>query len=84
MMIVPKDQIGEEMTKYAGWVHQDVTEYLEQHLQKKLDKLITEEEKDSPLSWFQCKYNRAKRLGQREAIRAILKDGWKKGCKETK
>lgn len=70
----PKEKLGETLTEYHIWQRADTCEKLVGHLEDKLEKLLLEEEKDSPLSLFQSKYNRAKNLGKREILRSIIKD----------
>ena len=68
------EQKKEMMQQYSSWKRWGVAELMVKHLEDELTKLILEDEKDSPLSWFQSRWNRAKRLGKREAIRHLIKD----------
>ena len=62
------------MKQYLKWKKWEIAEMMVNHYQKKLDRLIQEDEKDSPLSWFQWKWGKAKRLGKREALRQFIND----------
>jgi len=62
------------MRQLKSWKAWAVSEYLIQHLESKLDRLIQEDEKQDFLSKFQTNSCRAKRLGRRQEIREILKD----------
>jgi len=64
----------EFMQLYKAWKADPVAEMMVEHLESELTKLIVEDEKDTPLSWFQSRWSRAKRLGKREAIRHLIKD----------
>ena len=62
------------MKQYLKWKKWEIAEMMVNHYQKKLDRLIQEDEKDSPVSWFQWKWGKAKRLGKREALRQFIND----------
>ena len=47
---------------------------LAEHLENQLDQLVIEDEKSSPVTWFQSKWSSAKRLGRREQLRLLIKD----------
>ncbi len=64
----------EMMKQYQSWKTWKVAEYMVDHLQAELDRLIQEDEKGSPISWFQTRWSKAKRLGKREQIRRLIKD----------
>ena len=74
LLCTPKEILSETLQRYKLW-KQDVTcEQLVEHLESKLDTLMLEEEKFTPVSLFQSKYERAKNLGKREVLRSIIKD----------
>lgn len=64
----------ELMQLYKQWKSDPVAELMVEHLENELTKLTIEDEKDSPFSWFQSRWNTAKRLGKRDAIRHLIKD----------
>jgi len=47
---------------------------MKEHLEDELERLIQEDEKASPVTWFQSKWGKAKRLGRREQLRKTIKD----------
>lgn len=69
-----KEEREKLMKQYCIWTQQDISKMMVSHYEKKLDKLIREDEKESPLSWFQWKWGKAKRLGKRETLRQLIKD----------
>lgn len=69
-----KERKQDLMKQYKAWKSWEVADLLKVHLQNELDRLIQEDEKDSPLSWFQTRWSRAKRLGRREQLRQLIKD----------
>ena len=69
---LPSEEKQRLMKKYLTWKGEEITELMVKHYEKKLEQLLIEDEKDSPLSWFQSKWTRAKRLGKREAIRKFI------------
>jgi len=74
MLGVPKLELGEKLTQYAYWQRAEICEMLVKELESKLEKIMLEEERESPISLFQSKYNRAKNLGRREVLRSVIKD----------
>lgn len=62
------------MKQLKSWKAWAVSEYLVQHLESKLDRLIIEDEKEDFLSKFQTNSHKAKRLGRRQELRELLKD----------
>lgn len=72
--VQPKAEKERLMKLYINWKNNEITELMAQHYEKKLDKLLSEEEKESPVSWFQSKWSRVKRIGRREILRKILSD----------
>jgi hypothetical protein len=62
------------MKQYLQWKRWEIAEIVVAHYEDKLEKLIEEDEKDSPLSWFQYKWNTAQRKGKRSILRKIIKD----------
>jgi hypothetical protein len=69
-----KEKKIEQMKRYAIWKSDTIAELMVEHLESELTRLVLEDEKDSPLSWFQSRWSRAKRLGKREALRQLIKD----------
>ena len=62
------------MKQYTQWRKWEIAEIMVSHYEKQLDQLVQEDEKFTPLSWFQSKWNRARTLGKREILRKIIKD----------
>lgn len=59
------------------WIHVKDMEVIERyvsHLEGELDQLLREEERNSPISWFEFKWNKAKRIGHRLALRKQISD----------
>jgi len=71
---VEKERKAELMQLYKQWKADPVAELMVEHLESELTKLIVEDEKDSPLSYFQSRWSIAKRLGKREQLRQLIKD----------
>lgn len=47
---------------------------MQAHFESQLKQLIIEDERSSPVTWFQSKWSGAKRLGRREQLRILIKD----------
>jgi len=71
---VDKAEKEELMKEYMQWKESDCTLYLASKLESELDKLVTEDEKNSFSSYFQTRWNRAMNLGKRSIYRQLLKD----------
>lgn len=70
----PKEDKERLMKQYIQWKKWEITGIMIEHYEKKLDQLIQEDEKDSPLSWFSLGFGRAKRLGERKMLRNLIKN----------
>lgn len=68
------EEKAEMMKQFKSWKKWAVAEAMVEHLEEELTKLIQAEEKDSPLSWFQSRWSRARNLAKRELLRQIIKD----------
>lgn len=66
-----KERLAEQLDV---WRKSEVVGLMVKYYEKVLDKLILEDEKDNPLSWFQFRWGKAKRVGKREALRKIIND----------
>lgn len=71
---LPQKEKARLMKQYIQWKKWEISDLMVKHYQKQLDRLLEEDEKLSPLSWFQWKWEKAKRLGQRSALRKIISD----------
>lgn len=71
---LPKAEKARLMKQYIQWKKWEISDLMVKHYQKHIDRLLEEEEKSSPLSWFQFKWEKAKRIGQRIAFRKIIND----------
>lgn len=74
LLHLPREEQARLMKRYRTWKSDEVAEIMVSHYQKKLDQLFLEEERESPLSWFDSKWKRVKRLGQRETLRKLIND----------
>jgi len=64
----------EMMKQLKSWKSWEVSQYLVEHLEGELDRLIQEDEKSSFSTWFQTRWSKAKRLGRREQLRQLIRD----------
>jgi len=64
----------EMMKQLKSWKSWEVSQYLLEHLEGELDRLIQEDEKSSFSTWFQTRWSKAKRLGRREQLRQLIRD----------
>lgn len=71
---LPQEEKAEAMKEYIIFKKSGIAKMMVKHYEGKLDLLIRDDEDDSPLSWFQSKWSRAKRLGERLAYRKLIKD----------
>ena len=62
------------MKQLKSWKSWEVSQYLVEHLEGELDRLIQEDEKSSFSTWFQTRWSKAKRLGRREQLRQLIRD----------
>lgn len=69
----PEDK-KEYVGRYKTWKVDEITEIMLSQYQTEYKRLIQEDEDESPLSWFQSKWSKAKRLGKRQALRQIILD----------
>lgn len=67
-------ELQEKLKLFKVWANDTVTNDFKLSLEKRLEVLIKDEEKENPISWFQSRYNRAKNLAKRELLRSLIKD----------
>lgn len=70
----PKEDIERIKKLYINWKSDEITQLVLEGYIKDLKQLVVEDEKENWTTWFQTKWNRAKRLGNRETIRKIISD----------
>lgn len=74
LSVLPKAEKERLMKQYVQWKKWEISELFVKHLERKLDKLALEDDKFSPASWFEFKWKKAERKGQRLELRKLIND----------
>ncbi len=69
---LPKGDKERVMEEFVRLKESESIQTLVTFLERKLNKLVEEEEKSCPLSWFQSRYTQASNLAERKALREII------------
>ena len=69
-----KEKKVEMVKQWSTLKGYECIDLMQEHFEIQLEQLIIEEEKSSPMTWFQSKWSSAKRLGRREQLRLLIKD----------